>query len=184
LQAALTDLAGTLTEDWDYLVARTVGGHDLRITGIADTDYDGFAGDLPPGTSGVLFKFVARVQCIADTLQDRTVRLSLSPINTFFSDPHGQLIEPLELTQGSVTVEPNGTCPHQGDIEPDGFITSIDLAGVISALFEGGDDPQDVCCPTTRFDMDCDGFLTSLDLSMMIDYLFGGGPGPCDPTAP
>jgi hypothetical protein len=184
LAAVPIDAEGTLTEKWDYLAARTVGGFDLRITGISDYNFDGDPEGIPAGASGVLLRVLAEVKCIPDTLSDRTAVLTISPINTYFSNPGGEIIEPLEFTAGSVTVEPNGICPHQGDIEPDGFITSIDLAGLISALFEGGEDPQDVCCPTSRFDMDCDGFLTSLDLSVMIDYLFSSGPGPCDPTAP
>jgi hypothetical protein len=72
-------------------------------------------------------------------------------------------------------------CPNQGDVEPDGFVTSLDMAAVIDALFASGDDPQDPDCPTTRFDFDCDGFTTSLDLAIVIDHLFAAGPGPCDP---
>jgi hypothetical protein len=72
-------------------------------------------------------------------------------------------------------------CPSQGDIEPDGFITSLDLAAVIDALFAAGENPRDPVCPTYRFDLDCDAFTTSLDLSLIIDYLFVSGSGPCDP---
>jgi hypothetical protein len=72
-------------------------------------------------------------------------------------------------------------CPNQGDIEPDGFITSLDLSACIDILFAGAEDVQDTRCPGPRFDLDCDGFTTSLDLSIIIDHLFAGGPGPCDP---
>jgi hypothetical protein len=72
-------------------------------------------------------------------------------------------------------------CTDQGDSEPDGFITAVDLAAVIDALFAGGANPQDPDCPTFRFDLDCDGFTTALDLAAIIDHLFSGGPGPCDP---
>ena len=76
------------------------------------------------------------------------------------------------------------SCPNQGDSEPDGFITSLDLAAVIDALFAGGTDPQDPDCPTFHFDFDCDRFTTALDLAIVIDYLFAGGQGPCDPCLP
>jgi hypothetical protein len=75
-------------------------------------------------------------------------------------------------------------CPSQGDSEPDGFITSLDLAAVIDALFASGENPQDPDCPTFRFDLDCDEFTTPLDLSIMIDYLFANGEGPCVPCCP
>jgi len=75
-------------------------------------------------------------------------------------------------------------CPNQGDIEPDGFLTALDLASCIDILFAGSPDIQDTGCPTPRFDIDCDGFSTALDLSKLIDHLFAGGAGPCDPCAP
>jgi hypothetical protein len=72
-------------------------------------------------------------------------------------------------------------CPNQGDDEPDGFITALDLAACIDILFAGAEDVQDEHCPTPRFDLDADGFTTALDLSRMIDHLFADGPGPADP---
>ncbi len=75
-------------------------------------------------------------------------------------------------------------CPNQGDSEPDGFITAVDLGKLIDALFAGGTNPQDADCPTFRYDFDCDAFTTALDLGSMIDYLFAGGAEPCDPCAP
>ena len=168
---------GTLTDGWGG-GATTFGGHDLKITSGAGVPP--FWNPIPPNTSGILVRAVIEMHCdIPDTMQDRTLVLALSPINTFFSDPHGNLIEPLDLTGGSVVA--GLRCPHQGDSEPDGFLTSIDLSALISVLFEGGVNPQDPCCPTSRFDLDCDGFPTSIDLSKMIDHLFAGGPGPCIP---
>jgi hypothetical protein len=72
-------------------------------------------------------------------------------------------------------------CPNQGDSEPDGFLTSLDLSACIDILFAGAEDIQDSGCPSPRFDLDCDGFSTSLDLTILIDHLFATGPGPCDP---
>jgi hypothetical protein len=74
-------------------------------------------------------------------------------------------------------------CYNQADTEPDGFITALDLAATIDALFAGAENPQDPDCPTFRFDLDCDGFATALDLAGLIDHLFAGGEGPCDPCA-
>jgi hypothetical protein len=73
------------------------------------------------------------------------------------------------------------TCPSQADIEPDGFITALDLSSCIDILFGSADDVQDDSCPTPRFDLDCDGFTTALDLARLIDHLFASDEGPCDP---
>jgi hypothetical protein len=75
-------------------------------------------------------------------------------------------------------------CPYQSDFDADGFITPLDLAAEIDALFTGGADPQDPLCPTTRGDFDAEGFNTALDLAGLIDHLFASGPGPCDPCNP
>lgn len=74
-------------------------------------------------------------------------------------------------------------CPAQGDLDSDGFVTSLDLGTLIDVLFVGHADVHDESCPLTRSDIDCDGFPTSLDLGFMIDHLFAGGAGPCDPCA-
>jgi hypothetical protein len=71
-------------------------------------------------------------------------------------------------------------CPYQCDFDADGFVTAIDLAGMIDILFAGSPDVQDPDCPITRADFDCDGFATVLDLVGLIDYLFAGGQPPCD----
>ncbi|HUT56661.1 MAG TPA: dockerin type I domain-containing protein [Phycisphaerae bacterium] len=68
----------------------------------------------------------------------------------------------------------------QGDIEPDGFLTALDLAACIDILFAGSPDVQDAGCPSPRYDIDCDGFSTAIDLAKLIDHLFAGGDGPCD----
>jgi len=73
------------------------------------------------------------------------------------------------------------SCPYQGDADKDGYETSLDLAAMIDALFEGGPSPQDKSCPTFRFDADCDGFVSALDLALAVDYLFKDGPPPCTP---
>lgn len=73
------------------------------------------------------------------------------------------------------------SCPFQSDFDADGFLTSVDLSGMIDVLFAGSPEPQDPECPSGRFDFNCDGFPDSIDLSNFIDHLFAGGPGPCAP---
>jgi hypothetical protein len=90
----------------------------------------------------------------------------------------------LASDRGKCQPDTSCNCPAQGDIEPDGFLTSLDLAAIIDALFVEGPNPQDIYCPTYRFDLDCDFFTTALDLSIIIDHLFVSGPDPCEPCPP
>jgi hypothetical protein len=171
------DQTGTLTEDWGGSVSM-FSSYDARIT--SGTGSPPNWSPIPPITSGTLVRIAVTLYCdIPDTMQDRFLGIHISPVNTAFSTPRGELIVPLDFTPGSVTADLG--CPYQGDIEPDGFITPLDLSGMISALYEGGPNPHETCCPTFRFDFDCDGFVTSLDMGIMIDYLFASGPGPCTP---
>lgn len=80
--------------------------------------------------------------------------------------------------------EPGCLCPAQGDLDDDGFVTTLDVAILIDVLYAGGADVHDPQCPSTRSDIDCDGFPTTLDLGFLIDYAFAGGAPPCDPCAP
>jgi hypothetical protein len=75
-------------------------------------------------------------------------------------------------------------CPYQSDFDEDGFLTSLDLNGMIDVLFAGDPDIQDPYCPGPRADFDCDGFSTSLDLGYLIDHLYAGDDGPCNPCDP
>jgi len=171
----ILDQTGTLTDGWSGSV-QSFGDYSERVTSGAGLPPNWTP--IPPNTSGTLFKVAIELYCeIPDTMPDRTLNIALNLVNTFFSTPDGTTIVPLDFTSGSVTA--GLRCPYQGDIEPDGFITALDLAAMISVLFEGGPDPQDPCCPHTRFDLDCDGFATALDLSRLIDHLFAGGVGPC-----
>jgi hypothetical protein len=102
---------------------------------------------------------------------------------SFFEDGSGTPILPA-FTKGIVTLVDACDCPTQADIEPDGFLTALDLSACIDILFAGRLDVRDPICPSPRFDLDCDGFSTALDLAVIIDHLFAGGVGPCDPCAP
>jgi hypothetical protein len=62
-----------------------------------------------------------------------------------------------------------------GDLDDDGFITSLDLAALIDVLFQGADVPVP---PDERADLNCDGFIDPLDLPIIIDHLFAGAPPP------
>ena len=165
--------SGTLVQNWEFIQANTFGSFDIRLTGIADTDLDALPGPIVPFTSGILIKVIAEVFCdIADTLTDRTVVATISPVNTYFSNAQGTLIQPLDLTPGAVTI----TFTQNGDMDGDGFHTALDLGVMIDLLFAGGDYP----CPIYVADMNCDGFPDVLDMGWLIDLLFAAGPpSPC-----
>jgi hypothetical protein len=98
------------------------------------------------------------------------------------TDIRAEIFKRPVLTDGTVEItDPTCSCPYQGDMDTDGFYTSVDLALYIDCLFACDVPPQDPICPSDRLDLDCDGFGTSLDLAWLIDYLFAGGPPPCDP---
>jgi hypothetical protein len=186
VQVGSLEVGGTLIEDWEFWHASVFGSSSVRVTAIGNTDFGWPPKVIPPQTNGVLFRVMARVLCnIPNTSENRTVGITMDSSNAFFSNASGDLIIPLDLTDGSVTAEREFIrCPYQGDLEPDGFITVLDLTAIVDALFEEGPNPQDPCCPSFRFDLECDGFTTALDLAAMVDHLFAGGPGPCDPATP
>lgn len=84
----------------------------------------------------------------------------------------------------SVPANAASDCPHQRDLDGDGFPTAVDLSRLISVLCEGAADATDPNCPTSRSDFDYDGFPTAVDLSRLIGELFEGGGTVCDPCDP
>jgi len=141
----------------------------------------GGAPPLPPG-SGPIARVHYRTRVNADP--GDTSYIAMTPLSAYT----------LKATTLTTNYEPvfNGAtlnvvsgceCPNQADIEPDNFVTALDLSACIDILFAGASDVQDPLCPSPRFDADCDNFTTALDLTVVIDHLFAGGAGPCDPCA-
>lgn len=85
---------------------------------------------------------------------------------------------------GDACDTPPCDCPFQADGEANGALDALDLNIMIDALFFSGANPQDVTCPTFRFDLDCNSVTDALDLNVMIELLFFAGPAPCDPCVP
>jgi hypothetical protein len=99
-------------------------------------------------------------------------------------DIHAAIWKRPVMVNGSVNI--GGAvcdCPHQGDMDLDGFITAIDLGLCIDALFAGGVPPHDPECPSNRLDLDCSGYGNAIDLAILIDHMFAGQPGPCNPCS-
>jgi PKD repeat protein len=145
----------------------------------ARADAGGGSPPLPPG-SGPMARVHYRVRNFASP--GDTAYIGTEPMGSYSVETQTVTTQFAPIFNGgTLHVVPSCVCANQGDTEPDGFITSVDLAACIDILFAGSPDVQDIDCPTPRFDLDCDGFTTSLDLTVIISYLFESGPGPCDP---
>ena len=91
------DTAGTLLSGFQYLDARSLGGNglDLKITGIADAQgVPGAPVGILPQSGGLLFRLLADINYVPDTLSDRVVTIYpdvfLDHLN--FSRPNGTSI--------------------------------------------------------------------------------------------
>jgi hypothetical protein len=166
------DVSGTLTHDWDYMQAQTFGGFDLRVTGIGDNDFDHLPPPIPPGAGGILVKVLGHVLCeIPDTLQDRTVWITVNSVGSYLANAQGSLILPVDFTSGNLTALPT----PRGDLNSDGVIDVLDVVGAIDIAFVGAASP----CPQTLPDVNCDGVVDVMDIIYLIDYAFSGGAQPC-----
>lgn len=158
--------------------------HGLSIAGIGDLDGGGWP-FLIVGAPG------------NDSVDENAGAVFVYPLS---SDPDNDGISsacdncPAVSNPGQEDTDGNGTgdvceagvcsCPNQGDLDGDGFLTTLDLSAEVDILFAGGTDVLDPLCPSPRGDWDCDGFSTSLDLAAVIDHLFAGGSPPCNSCLP
>ena len=168
LGKALYGVKGTVTDagTGDPLLAHVaVLNHDADSSGLyTDPDLGDYCRMLAPGVYD--FEFSANGYVSQTILGVTVADGQITSLNVALSTP------------------PACICSHQGDAEPDGFITALDLAELIDILFAGKFEAQDLECVTVRFDLDCDFFSTALDLAVLIDHLYAGAPGPCDPCNP
>jgi len=133
---------GTLVHNWDYVAARTEGGTNLRLTGLADIDRNRSPLPILPYTNGVLIKVIAQVFCdIPDTLSSRTVVLQPNIVGTFFTDPKGDTISVAKLISGSITVPYTMKGDMNHDLNCDGYTTLQDVVLLINTAFRNGPQP-------------------------------------------
>lgn len=144
-------------------------------------DVGGGAPPLPPG-SGPIARVHYRTRVNAQP--GDTSFIAMTPLGSYTLKATTLTTQYQPVFNGAtLNVVSACQCPNQSDVEPDGFVTALDLAACIDILFQGHTDVKDASCPSPRFDADCDGFTTALDLASVIDHLFAGGAGPCDPCA-
>ena len=165
-------VAGTLTSAWEFVQAVRLSETSVRVTAVATVDFVTYPPPvIPPNSAGILIKVMAQVPCLVpDTLTDRAVTATISPAAVYFSDPAGELIEPIDLLDGGITI----IYTQNGDLDGDGFHTAMDISCLIDALFAGGS----LGCPPYVSDINCDGFPDPIDLAWLIDYMWAGSPAP------
>jgi hypothetical protein len=145
------------------------------------------SGCLPPGSDGVPGTGTPSFVLTFDV----TTTVGTFEIDTCCVTPNNHLLIPQcnsyvtylpDFTKGVIEIICH--CPYQCDYDEDGFLTSLDLAGLIDVLYAGVPEVSDPGCSTSRGDFNGDGFPDPLDLSVLIDYLYASGDPPCDPCNP
>jgi hypothetical protein len=186
----------TLIQNWDFATARTTGGTNVRITGLADVDYNHSPLPILPFTNGVLIKVVAQIACnIQDDVIDRTVLLNVNAPQTYIANTKGvtapstiitdqdttiqgtdttiwlSIYKPaIKITNGSITV----AFTTKGDLNKDGAFDVLDVVIMVNTAFRGGEEP----CPPGIADLNCDGAIDILDVVLLVNHTFRGGPQP------
>jgi len=166
-----SSVQGTLIQNWDLAVARTQGGTNVRLTGLADYNRDRSPLPILPFTNGVLIKVIAQVNCdIPDTLTSRTVVLQANQVGTYFTDPKGDTISVVKLVNGSITVP----FTLKGDLDNNQIFNVLDVVKLVNIAFRGGLP----ACPPGADDINCDGHVTLQDVVLLVNHVFRGWPRP------
>lgn len=161
------DTVGTLASGWQHVEVRsTVGkGLELRLSGISDIGSGGTPG-IPDYTSGILMNIYGRIRSdIPDTLTDRIVRLDVHSSTTYYSNQLGELIIPVENTDGSVTVE----TAMRGDTNCDYNVNPVDVVFLVNYVYKNWDLP---CNSLGAADINCDTNVNPVDVVFLVNYVY------------
>lgn len=160
--------SGSLTGAWEIVNGNELGTTSLMITGFPDGDpLDGTPGPLPPITTPqTLVYAVGFIPCFRDPFGDHDVQVHGNTVPTHFSDPQGQLIEPVALHDGIVTIQP----PTLGDIDQSGELNISDVVSTIGCAFRSS------CpvCGNLLADVNCSGAVDVVDVVLVIGRIFRG----------
>ena len=197
IEVVPSTVQNTLIQNWDHAQARTFGGTNILVSGIADVDFDRSPLPILPFTNGVLIKVIAQVNCnIPDTLSNRVVLLDINAPQTFLANTKGRTIPSyttldadtitsggvdttiqlwlyrtaLKIQNGSITVP----FTFKGDMNKDGVFDVLDVVGMVNVAFRGQPEP----CPPGVADVNCDGNIDILDVVLLVNHVFRGGPQP------
>lgn len=162
--ATLFDTSGAFTSGWEHLSAFKPSATDVRITGIADVNFDHTPSPYT-GLSGTIVSIVLRIPCDADTLSGTSVFLAPNGAQDF-SDPQGTLMSPVSAYGGRVYV----SSPARGDFNYSGTHDVADVVSEINCAFRGN------CpnCASLIADLDCDGDSDIIDVVLLIGVAFRG----------
>lgn len=197
IEVVPSTVQNTLIQNWDHAQARTFGGTNILVSGIADVDFDQSPLPILPFTNGVLIKVIAQVNCdIPDTLSNRVVLLDINPPQTFLTNPKGRTIPSYTILDADTTISggvdttiqlwlyrtamklQNGsiTVPFtlKGDLNKDNIFDVLDVVAMVNVAFRGFPEP----CPQGIADVNCDTFIDILDVVALINHVFRGGPQP------
>ena len=160
--------------------------HSLKVSAIGSHEFG-----LSSGSCGCVISKVSGAPEITVTDNgDCTGTVNFTgAVNAKFSavirvaTPSSEYVEDRTVTFIAGT-PPACACPHQGDLNADGFPDALDFNHLIDALFFGAPLITDPECPTSRGDLNNDGYPDALDLNYLINQLFFGGPPPVDPCNP
>lgn len=187
----------TLLQNWDYAQARTFGGTNILVSGIADVDFDQSPLPILPFTQGVLIKVIAQVKCdIPDTMSNRVVQLDVNAPQTFLTNPAGRTI-PSYIIMDADTITSGGpdttiqlwlyrtamkiqngsiTVPFalKGDLNKDQTFNVLDVVQMVNIAFRNQLPP----CPDGISDLNCDGTTGVVDVVLLVNHVFRNGPQP------
>jgi len=160
------DTAGTLASGWEHVQARSVAGRglDLRLSGISDVG-SGLTPGIPNSTSGTLIRIFGRIKPdVPDTLTDRVVNLLVHRGTTSFANENGELIDPVEVIDGSVTVEQGAP----GDVNCDGQLNPSDVVYLVNYVYKN----WQLLCSTALGDLNCDARTNPVDVVLLVNYVY------------
>jgi hypothetical protein len=178
------DREGTLTENWEYLETRVIGGDGgvIKISGLADQIAPPYTPGFPQGTDTLIKLFAHTNGSLGDSLCDSvSVELRISRSETRFSNSQGDLIGCGSYEWNVDTFYFNcaewmeDSCLAWFDTLYDSTYDCIlDTTRVVlvnsDAVFE--------CCNWIPGDADSNGIWNISDAVYLIAYIFGGGQPP------
>ncbi|GAB4321769.1 MAG: hypothetical protein Kow0074_12810 [Candidatus Zixiibacteriota bacterium] len=138
---------------------------------------------LPPGADGdtASIEIIVTLPDSAGTFEIDTTCADPGHHFVFFETSQFAKLYP-SFQKGVVTIG-GCECPHQADLDTDGYLDASDLNAMMDVVYFSMSDPQDPLCPASRTDFNADGYADAQDINDMINHLYFSGPPPIDPCS-